>query len=63
MYQILDKAEPDSPKGQKLLASRLLSLQGSGWEVFAITQAVSALTPGVWVAQREKWSFCIREPF
>ncbi|XP_052558101.1 bone morphogenetic protein 2-like isoform X2 [Tympanuchus pallidicinctus] len=40
VYQILDKAEPDSPKGQKLLASRLLSLQGSGWEVFAITQAV-----------------------
>ncbi|XP_031460467.1 bone morphogenetic protein 2-like [Phasianus colchicus] len=40
VYQILDKTEPDSPKGQKLLASRLLSLQGSGWEVFAITQAV-----------------------
>ncbi|KAI6072174.1 Bone morphogenetic protein 2-like protein [Aix galericulata] len=40
IYQILDKTEPDSPQGQKLLASRLLSLQGSGWEVFAITQAV-----------------------
>ncbi|XP_031413528.1 bone morphogenetic protein 4-like, partial [Meleagris gallopavo] len=39
VYQILDKTEPDSPQGQKLLASRLLSLQGSGWEVFAITQA------------------------
>uniref|UniRef100_A0A8C9FBQ9 TGF-beta propeptide domain-containing protein n=1 Tax=Pavo cristatus TaxID=9049 RepID=A0A8C9FBQ9_PAVCR len=40
VYQILDKTEPDSPEGQKLLATRLLSLQGSGWEVFAITQAV-----------------------
>ncbi|OXB59969.1 hypothetical protein ASZ78_008105 [Callipepla squamata] len=40
VYQILDKSEPDSPEGRKLLATRLLSLQGSGWEVFAITQAV-----------------------
>lgn len=40
VYQILDESEPDSPEGQKLLATRLLSLQGSGWEVFAITQAV-----------------------
>lgn len=53
IYQILDKTEPDSPQGQKLLASRLLSLQGSGWEVFAITQAVSTFTLS-WVAQRKK---------
>lgn len=53
IYQILDKTEPDSPQGQKLLASRLLSLQGSGWEVFAITQAVSTFTLS-WVAQSKK---------
>ncbi|NXG36917.1 BMP4 protein, partial [Dromaius novaehollandiae] len=40
IYQVLDKSNPDSPQGKKLLAARLLSLQGSGWEVFAITQAV-----------------------
>ncbi|XP_025924752.1 bone morphogenetic protein 2-like [Apteryx rowi] len=40
IYQVLDKTKPDSPEGKKLLAARLISLQGSGWEVFAITQAV-----------------------
>lgn len=42
VYQVLEKSEPDAPGGKKLLAARLVSLQGSGWEVFAITQAVSA---------------------
>nr|XP_009668172.1 PREDICTED: bone morphogenetic protein 2-like [Struthio camelus australis] len=40
IYQVLDKTKPDSAEGKKLLAARLISLQGSGWEVFAITQAV-----------------------
>ncbi|NXY79273.1 BMP2B protein, partial [Glareola pratincola] len=40
VYQVLEKSEPEAPGGRKLLAARLLSLQGSGWEVFAITQAV-----------------------
>ncbi|NWY56137.1 BMP2 protein, partial [Chionis minor] len=40
VYQVLEKNEPDTPGGKKLLAARLVSLQGSGWEVFAITQAV-----------------------
>ncbi|KFW66360.1 Bone morphogenetic protein 2, partial [Pygoscelis adeliae] len=40
VYQVLEKSEPDAPGGKKLLAARLVSLQGSGWEVFAITQAV-----------------------
>ncbi|NXX99847.1 BMP2 protein, partial [Centropus bengalensis] len=40
IYQVLERSEPDAPGGKKLLATRLVSLQGSGWEVFAITQAV-----------------------
>ncbi|NWU54127.1 BMP2B protein, partial [Dromas ardeola] len=40
VYQVLEKSEPEAPGGKKLLAARLVSLQGSGWEVFAITQAV-----------------------
>ncbi|KFZ63714.1 Bone morphogenetic protein 2-B, partial [Podiceps cristatus] len=40
VYQVLEKNKPDAPGGKKLLAARLVSLQGSGWEVFAITQAV-----------------------
>ncbi|NWZ56936.1 BMP2B protein, partial [Haliaeetus albicilla] len=40
VYQVLAKNELDAPGGKKLLAARLVSLQGSGWEVFAITQAV-----------------------
>ncbi|XP_064325732.1 bone morphogenetic protein 2-A-like [Phalacrocorax carbo] len=39
VYQVLEN-ETDAPGGKKLLAARLISLQGSGWEVFAITQAV-----------------------
>lgn len=46
VYQVLQKSEPDAPGGKKLLAARLVSLQGSGWEVFAITQAVSCFSPG-----------------
>lgn len=42
VYQVLEQSEPDAPGGKKLLAARLVPLQGSGWEVFAITQAVSA---------------------
>lgn len=41
MYQVLEKDKLDTPEGKKLLAARLVSLQTSGWEVFAITQAVS----------------------
>lgn len=41
MYQVLGKDKPDTPEGKKLLAARLVSLQTSGWEVFAITSAVS----------------------
>ncbi|NXH21873.1 BMP2B protein, partial [Bucco capensis] len=40
VYQVLEKSKLDAPGGKKLLAARLISLQGSGWEVFAITQAV-----------------------
>ncbi|KAM6294843.1 bone morphogenetic protein 2-like [Aegotheles albertisi] len=41
VYQVLERSEPDDPRGgKKLLAARLVPLQGSGWEVFAITQAV-----------------------
>ncbi|XP_006025819.1 bone morphogenetic protein 2-like [Alligator sinensis] len=40
VYQVLDKSKLDSSEGKKLLSARLISLQGSGWEVFAITQAV-----------------------
>ncbi|KAM9369144.1 bone morphogenetic protein 4-like [Phaethornis superciliosus] len=40
VYQVLEGSEPDAPGGKKLLAARLLALQGSGWEVFSITQAV-----------------------
>ncbi|NXN26443.1 BMP2 protein, partial [Nycticryphes semicollaris] len=40
IYQVLGKNQPDVPGGKKLLAARLVSLQDSGWEVFAITQAV-----------------------
>ncbi|NXL50957.1 BMP2 protein, partial [Podilymbus podiceps] len=40
VYQVLEKSKPDAPGGKKLLTARLVSLQGSGWEVFAITQAV-----------------------
>ncbi|XP_069733969.1 bone morphogenetic protein 2-like [Phaenicophaeus curvirostris] len=40
IYQVLERSEPDAPAGKKLLATKLVSLQGSGWEVFSITQAV-----------------------
>ncbi|XP_054836272.1 bone morphogenetic protein 2-like [Eublepharis macularius] len=40
VYQILDQHNLDSPDGKKLLSARLLAVQGSGWEVFSITQAV-----------------------
>lgn len=41
VYQVLEKDKLDTPGGKKLLAARLVSLQTSGWEVFAITPAVS----------------------
>ncbi|NXX21106.1 BMP2 protein, partial [Podargus strigoides] len=40
VYQVLEENEPDTPRGKKLLAARLVSMQSSGWEVFDITQAV-----------------------
>ncbi|ETE59047.1 hypothetical protein L345_15225, partial [Ophiophagus hannah] len=40
VYQVLDKDHPEAPQGKKLLSARLLALQGFGWEVFPITQAV-----------------------
>ncbi|XP_032992776.1 bone morphogenetic protein 2-like [Lacerta agilis] len=40
IYQVLDKDSMDAPEGKKLLSAKLLALQGTGWEVFAITQAV-----------------------
>ncbi|XP_060639862.2 bone morphogenetic protein 2-like [Anolis sagrei] len=43
VYQVLDLAGTGSPSGKKLLCSRLLSLLGSGWEVFSVTQAVHDL--------------------
>ncbi|NXG42854.1 BMP2 protein, partial [Psilopogon haemacephalus] len=39
IYQVL-RSDVDAPGEKKLLAARLIPLQGSGWEVFAITQAV-----------------------
>lgn len=53
IYQVL-QSQGDAPGAKKLLAARLVPLQGSGWEVFAITQAVSCFSSG-WVAQREPW--------
>lgn len=44
MYQVLEKDKADTPEGKKLVAARLVSLQTSGWEVFAITPAVSNLS-------------------
>lgn len=38
---MLDKDHPEAPQGKKLLSARMLALQGFGWEVFSITQAVS----------------------
>ncbi|XP_034281723.1 bone morphogenetic protein 2-like [Pantherophis guttatus] len=46
VYQVLDKDHPEAPQGKKLLSARLLALQGFGWEVFSITQAVRD-----WVAE------------
>ncbi|XP_071584027.1 bone morphogenetic protein 4-like [Heliangelus exortis] len=40
VYQVLKGGDLDAPGGKKLLAARLVALQGSGWEVFSITQAV-----------------------
>ncbi|NXG13588.1 BMP2 protein, partial [Grallaria varia] len=40
VYQVLEKEKLETPGGKKLLAARLVSLQTSGWEVFAITPAV-----------------------
>ncbi|XP_029470445.1 bone morphogenetic protein 2-like [Rhinatrema bivittatum] len=42
IYQVLDKNKMDFSQGKKLLSSRLIPLQASGWEVFSITQAVRA---------------------
>ncbi|KAJ7414349.1 bone morphogenetic protein 2-like protein [Willisornis vidua] len=42
VYQVLEKEKPDTPGGKKLLAARLVSLQTSGWEVFAITPAFAS---------------------
>ncbi|KAJ1084834.1 hypothetical protein NDU88_004980 [Pleurodeles waltl] len=44
VYQVLDKKNLDSPHGKKLLSSRLIPMQASGWEVFSITQAVRSWT-------------------
>ncbi|NXC97976.1 BMP4 protein, partial [Certhia familiaris] len=44
VYQVLEKDKPDTPGGKKLLASQLVSLQTSGWVVFAITPAVREWT-------------------
>ncbi|XP_061456965.1 bone morphogenetic protein 2-like [Rhineura floridana] len=44
IYQVLNQENLDSPGGKKLLSARLLAVQGYGWEVFAITQAVRSWT-------------------
>ncbi|XP_069478662.1 bone morphogenetic protein 2-like [Ambystoma mexicanum] len=44
IYQVLDKKNMDSAQGKKLLSSRLIPTQASGWEVFSITQAVRSWT-------------------
>uniref|UniRef100_A0A8D0G3T2 TGF-beta family profile domain-containing protein n=1 Tax=Sphenodon punctatus TaxID=8508 RepID=A0A8D0G3T2_SPHPU len=44
VYQVLDKNKLDSTEGKKLVSARLITLQSSGWEVFAITQAVREWT-------------------
>uniref|UniRef100_A0A8C5SZX3 TGF-beta family profile domain-containing protein n=1 Tax=Laticauda laticaudata TaxID=8630 RepID=A0A8C5SZX3_LATLA len=49
IYQVLDKDHPEAPQGKKLLSARLLALQGFGWEVFPITQAVRD-----WVAEESR---------
>ncbi|XP_005531418.1 PREDICTED: bone morphogenetic protein 2-like [Pseudopodoces humilis] len=40
VYQVLEKDKPDTSGGKKLLVARTVSLQTSGWEIFAITSAV-----------------------
>lgn len=59
---MLAKNEPDAPGGKKLLAARLVSLQGSGWEVFAITQAVSCFSLGSGGTEGTL-GICMREVF
>ncbi|XP_005989999.1 anti-dorsalizing morphogenic protein [Latimeria chalumnae] len=44
VYQVLKKNTMDTPDGRKLMSSRLIPIQASGWEVFTITQAVRAWT-------------------
>ncbi|KAJ8278628.1 hypothetical protein COCON_G00056940 [Conger conger] len=40
VYQLLESKQGNASQGKKLLASRLLPVHSSGWEVFSITQAV-----------------------
>ncbi|KAG5850803.1 anti-dorsalizing morphogenic protein isoform X1 [Anguilla anguilla] len=40
VYQLLENKQGNTSQGRKLLASRLLPVHSSGWEVFSITQAV-----------------------
>lgn len=42
VYQLLNGRKMDSALDKRLLSSRLMPIHSSGWEVFSITQAVSA---------------------
>ncbi|XP_042334723.1 bone morphogenetic protein 2-like [Sceloporus undulatus] len=44
IFQVLDKEDMDSPVGKRHLCSRKLAVQGSGWEIIHITQAVREWT-------------------
>ncbi|XP_026580087.1 bone morphogenetic protein 7-like [Pseudonaja textilis] len=49
IYQVLDKDHPEDPEGKRLLSTRLMALQGFGWEIFPITHAVHE-----WVAEESR---------
>ncbi|MEQ2206864.1 hypothetical protein XENOCAPTIV_003949, partial [Xenoophorus captivus] len=40
VYQLLDSSKTNSTQAKKLLSSRLIPVHSTGWEVFAVTQAV-----------------------
>ncbi|MEQ2187053.1 hypothetical protein GOODEAATRI_000606 [Goodea atripinnis] len=40
VYQLLDSGKTNSTQAKKLLSSRLIPVHSTGWEVFAVTQAV-----------------------
>ncbi|XP_062844018.1 anti-dorsalizing morphogenic protein [Trichomycterus rosablanca] len=46
IYQVLDTAKMNISQGRRLVSSRLIPIQSTGWEVFTITQAVRSWISG-----------------